>query len=117
MTTRANWFTDLVIPEEDLADPPERVEAVGEEFALDPEVHSERFLAFTRQEQTLHGTGVRCAIKQDPGLDAGQCCHACPMRRTAPDDPMTALCDVGLGQEKALTALAVLRWNATGRAG
>lgn len=113
-TTRANWFLDAVIPPEDVAAPPTSIEGVGEKIDLDPKVHQERLVALTRREADLYNTGVRCALKQD--MEDG-CCHACPMRREGADDPMTELCGVGLDQEKALTALAVLRWNGTTRDG
>lgn len=110
MTAKANWFLDLDIPAEDLEEPPTRVADVGTEFALDPEKLTARHVELVREEQDLYNLGVRCALKQEIADDA--CCHACPMRRSNPDDPMHRLCTIGMEQEKALTALAVLRWNA-----
>lgn len=108
MTTKANWFVDLEIPSADLDDPPLQVEELAEGIDLrDPAALQRDLATLMARESALYNEGVRCSLKQDSNGDAS--CSACPLRRHEANDPHTALCTVGVEQERVMTLLVIHR--------
>lgn len=116
MTVQANWFTD---PTLDLADEdpfsddrPVDVRSVGTVIDLrDEDSLNVRLVDLLQREGELYQAGIRCPVKQAPDgssrVDVS--CSACPIRHYNSDDPMTALCDVGVEQERTCTMLVIHR--------
>jgi hypothetical protein len=107
MSVRAEWHTDLHLPE--LPDPfASRIEdvgvpvflgAVGEEAKLRDDL-----LDTVRQEVELADAGVSCRVKGTMGTS----CHVCPLYRN--DASAEArLCAIGRRQEKLCTELKVIQ--------
>jgi hypothetical protein len=118
VTVQANWFTDSgldLCDEDPFAD--ESIEevdvrVVGTVLDLrDPHSLSQRLVELLTREGALWNAGVRCAVKMTPDGDArgDVSCSACPIKHRSPDDPMTALCDVGVEQERLATMLVIHR--------
>lgn len=116
MSVQANWFTDTSL---DLADEDpfsdEReidVTAVGTVIDLrSPDSLNTRLVELLRAEGSLWHDEIRCPVKQgeDGGSRPDVSCAACPIRHHNSDDPMTALCDVGVEQERVGTMLVIHR--------
>lgn len=103
--TRTNWhLADLDVDE---GDPFLIVENIGTQLDLTADldrIHAQ--LAETLQQETaLDAAGMKCAIKENPQA----CCSACPVRHLGHDDPMSALCSIGVEQERLLTRVAMAR--------
>lgn len=116
MTVQANWFTDtsLDLTDEDPFSDEAHVDvrAVGVVVDLrDERSLSVRLVELLEREGTLWMDGVRCPVKQgsDGGGRPDVSCSACPIRHYNADDPMTALCDVGVEQERVSTMMVIHR--------
>lgn len=110
MTTRANWFLDIDLSAADEDDPPVSIEEIGEPFDLrDPASLQALLTRLLHDEQDLYNEGVRCALKQE---HEDVVCAVCPVRHTASDDPMTALCKIGVEEERVATELRVATCHA-----
>lgn len=113
MTTKANWFVDLEIPKADLDEPPLLVQELADSIDLrSPEALQGELATLMARESTLYNQGVRCAIKQESNESAT--CATCPLKRTEANDRHTALCSVGVEQERVMTLLAIHRHARTG---
>jgi len=101
MTTRARWDLDLVLDDGvDVADDPDSTPV----FLLeDVATLQARLVTSLKRTKTLHKQGVTCDLMFSEGVT----CSACPLRRSASDDPMTALCKTGVEVEAVQTSIAI----------
>lgn len=104
---QANWHVELLdgAVEDDPFEEMTRVEDVGKPIDLStgvPFLH-DRLGELVREEGSLFAAGVTCAVKDS--RDAS--CSACPIRSDDPFDPRSALCAVGVQQERVLTLLTI----------
>lgn len=107
--TRADWHVDVDLPE-DSDDPLATLGADPEQIGLPINLDGEprlqaRLVELCNQEAALYNKGVRCEIKDSPDT----ACHACPLFTEDPTDTISALCRVGIAQEKALTELQIVQ--------
>lgn len=116
MSVQANWFTDSgldLLDEDPFADDaPVDVRAVGVVIDLrSTESLNLRLVELLQSEGHLFQSGISCPVKQAGGGEARPdvSCSACPIRHHNSDDPMTALCDVGVEQERISTMLVIHR--------
>lgn len=66
---------------------------------------NERLVASLEAEAKLYDAGITCPVKDNDQ----SCCSACPIRHTDELDPMTALCGLGLEQERIVTLSVIAR--------
>lgn len=116
MTVQANWFTDPnldLLDEDPFADDGEPVDVTAVGVIVDlrsPDSINLRLVELLQAEGRLWSEGVRCPVKTDDGVGRPDAtCAACPIRHHAPTDPMTALCDVGVEQERLMTMSVIHR--------
>ena len=57
------------------------------------------------KESRLFNSGITCPIKDHDD----SCCSVCPVSKLGKDDPLAALCRVGVRQEEVLTGLVAAR--------
>jgi hypothetical protein len=109
--TRAQWFTETLVIDDELDPFAAPIEEVGERVDLrDPQAADElRLHELLRREGVLFANGVSCPIKDRPDTT----CHACPVSRAHDKEAeLGALCRVGREQESVLTRLAAARCQA-----
>lgn len=104
MGVQANWFLgDLDVAEgpDPLGPAQTRIEEVGTPIDLDggQAALNTRLLALLEREGRLFDSGLVCAVKDNPQ----GCCSACPIRHRDELDQMTALCTIGVEQERVIT--------------
>lgn len=107
MTTRANWYFDVEIPEADLADPAEAVADMIAADAIDlrsPEALRGELGELISREGQLYNQGVRCSIRQESNNQAT--CNSCPLAVEG-DGPRAELCQIGQRQERVVTLLMI----------
>lgn len=68
-------------------------------------VLNQRLVALIEQEAALFNGGLTCAIKDHQQT----CCSACPIRHRDELDQMTALCNLGVEQERIITLTVIAR--------
>jgi hypothetical protein len=112
---KANWFTDPGLDLTDVdpfADSAVDVVALGSTVDLgSPDSINLRLVELLQREGQLWNEGVRCPVKvtNEGAARPDATCAACPIRHHSPDDPMTALCDVGVEQERMMTMSVIHR--------
>lgn len=109
MAVTANWFLgDLDVAEgPDPLGPMQRIEDVGRPIDLEGGVAvlNQRIVTLLEQEAVLYNAGVTCPVKDNTqGI-----CSACPIRHRDELDPMSALCAIGLEQERTITLSVIAR--------
>jgi len=106
----ANWFLgDLDVAEESdpLGPSQARIEDIGTPIDLEGD-HArlnERLVNLLEQEARLFDSGVTCVVKDN---HSGHC-SACPIRHRDELDQMTALCNIGVEQERVTTLSVIAR--------
>jgi hypothetical protein len=116
LTVQANWFTDtsLDLTDEDPFSDEREVDVRRFGTLIDlrnPDSLNIRLVELLQREGELWSAEIRCPVKQDASGVARTdvSCSACPIRHHNADDPMTALCDVGVEQERLSTMLVIHR--------
>lgn len=110
MGVQANWFLgDLDIAEgpDPLGPAQTRIEDVGRPIDLEGGVPAinQRVVDLLEQEAKLFDRGITCPVKDNQQA----VCSACPIRHRDELDPMTALCGIGLEQERVITLSVIAR--------
>lgn len=110
MAVQANWFLgdlDGVEEPDPLGPAQTRIEDVGTPIDLAGDHAKLNALLVTTlsEEQALFEAGITCAVKDN----AQTCCSACPIRRSDDLEPLTALCKVGVRQERLVTLTFIAR--------
>lgn len=114
MTTRANWFIDVEIPDVDLDEPPQPlVEEIAEKIDLrNPDELTNLLYQLQCAELRMAQDGLTCAIRDDPESNCSSCPVAVPLSGSS---ALGALCSNAKHQERLTTSLVVHR-HAGGRA-
>jgi hypothetical protein len=97
---RANWhLEDVTVDQSDPFAAP-----LAQRIDLsDPAVLRAKLTALMQLEGKLEDRGITCAIRNRPD----SCCSACPLRGTSRVQRISALCRVGVEQERTLMAIIV----------
>lgn len=108
MGVTANWFLgDIEIAEESdpLGPAQARIEDMGTPIDLEGGTAKLRtkLLTLLEQESRLFNSGTSCQVKDN----AQGCCSACPIRHRDELDPMSALCSLGVEQERLVTLMVI----------
>lgn len=104
MAVKADWFLgDLDVAEgpDPLGPAQTRIEDVGTPIDLEGgEARlNARLVSLLEQEARLFDGGLTCPVKDN----SQGCCSACPIRHRDELDQMTALCNIGVEQDRVIT--------------
>lgn len=116
MSTRCDWFLDDLVTTPVEASTPrinadsiahnQDVTEVGKAFDLrDPKALTALFVELIQQEQRLSNRGITCELKHFDDVT----CSVCTVRHEDPADSLTALCTVGVQQEKTATEMRIAK--------
>lgn len=110
MAVKADWFLgdlDVAGGPDPLGPAQTRIEDVGIPIDLEggEAKLNARLVTLLEQEARLFDQGLACPVKDNPQ----GCCSACPIRHRDELDQMTALCSIGVEQERIVTLSVIAR--------
>ena len=103
LSVRANWFSGAQSPTDEAVDPFADMTGTKSSIALSVDSSIEeitaRLATLLRREGRLAEMGISCPLKA-----SGECnCSACPVSQlNHPEEAISALCRVGMEQERAV---------------